>query len=348
MRSSPPTIRDVACLAGVSISTASNVLSGNRSAGAESRRLVMEAATRLSYQPNLLASALRRRRSRLVGVVVPDVTNVFFASLVHRIEELACAAGYEMVLVTSNEDLDQERSRIETLLARQIDGLIVIPCADQSLIAHFGGKPSRRLPPMVMLDRGFDMPGLDAVAVDNEIATYQAASHLLQAGHRNIAVLAPRIELANMRERVAGYRRALADSGCDRLERVVLGGTSLEGLRGAVEQELRRVDRPSAVIAMSNVAALGAVKAIRALDMEVPGDVSIVGFDDFDWMTVLRPYVTAVAQPIDAMAEAAWQCLAARLSQTGGAEPVKIKFACTLRVRESTGPCRNHWEVAAV
>ena len=98
---------------------------------------------------------------------------------------------------------------------------------------------------------------------------------------------------------------------------------------------------------MTNVAALGAVKAIRALDLDMPADVSLVGFDDFDWMTVLRPYVTAVAQPIETMADAAWDCLARRLAGEAVAEPVKLRFPCTLRARESTGSCHEKVEVAA-
>jgi LacI family transcriptional regulator len=342
-----PTIRDVAALAKVSIATASNVLSANRPTSSESRRRVLEATEALGYRRNVLASGLREKRSRLIGIVVPDVTNVFFASLVHRLEELASAAGYEIALVTSNEQLRQERTRIEALIARQIDGLIIIPCQDLSLIDHFDGRATRSRPPIVLLDRGFDIPGYDAVSVDNEAAAYEATSHLVGLGHQDIAALVPFVGLSNMRERIAGYRRALSEAGLVARARVAVGGASLEGLRGAIEQELRRVHRPSAVLAMSNVATLGAVKAVRALDMDIPGDVSIVSFDDFDWMTALRPYVTAVAQPIDAIAEAAWERLAARMGQDGPPAPSKTKFPCRLRVRESTGPFRRRSEVTA-
>jgi LacI family transcriptional regulator len=341
-----PTIVDVARAARVSPATASNVLTGSRATGVASKQRVLDAATALGYRPNALASGLRRKKSRLVGVLVPDVTNVFFAAVVHRLEEKASAAGYEIALITSNEEQAQERSRIQALIARQIDGLVVIPCSDQSLPGSLG-QAAQRLPPMVMLDRGFDSPGYDAVAVDNEAGARAAAEHLLGFGHRNIAVLAPRLELANIRERIDGFRHALSAAGCERSERIIVGGTTLEGLRGAIEQELRRSDRPSAIIAMSNVAVLGAVKAIRALDMEMPADISLVGFDDCDWMTVLRPYVTAVAQPIDEMADAAWACLAGRLSGETSTEPAKLRFPCTLRVRESTGRCPISAEVAA-
>jgi LacI family transcriptional regulator len=265
---------------------------------------------------------------------VPDLTNPFFGGLVHRIEELAAECDYQILLVGSNHDSRQEGARIQALLARRIDGLIVAPTRDDG--ASFGGLAAH-LPPTVLIDRAFALEGFDTVAADNEQACYRGCRHLLELGHRDIALLATSCKLANMRERVAGYRRALSEAGAWRRERLVLGGFSVEGCRGAIEQELRRAARPTAVFAASYDATLGAIKAIRALDLAFPEDVSLLGFDDSDWMTALRPYVSAIVQPIEEMAVKAWRLLIARLGGEGGA-PARVQLPCTLQIRESTRP----------
>jgi LacI family transcriptional regulator len=327
-----PTIRDVADRAGVATATVSNVLTGKRQVAEDRRRLVLEAVAALGYRPNHMAASLRRRHTRTVGIVVPDLTNPFFGSLVHRIEELAAERDYQILLVGSNHDGRQEGARIQALLARRIDGLIVASTRDDG--ASFGAFAAQ-LPPTVLVDRAFGLAGFDTVAADNAEACYRGCRHLLELGHRDIALLGTSSDLANMRERIAGYRRALAEAGAAPRERVVLGGFSIEGCRGAIEQELRRADRPSAVFAASYDATLGAIKAIRALDLAFPENVSLLGFDDSDWMTALRPYVSAIAQPIEKMAVKAWRLLIARLGGEDGA-PARILLPCTLQIREST------------
>ncbi len=339
-RAPAATIRDVAARAGVATATVSNVLTGQRHVAGDRRRLVLEAVDALGYQPNHLAASLRRKDSRTIGIVVPDLTNPFFAELVQRIEGLAAAGGFQILLVDSSNDVQREASRARALLARRIDGLILVPTRD-ALPAMNPSGPSLPLPATVLVDRGYGLAGFDAVQSDNADACYRGCGHLLQLGHRDIVFLVSTDVLANIRDRISGYRRALADAGLTGRERVVVGGASVESCRGAIEQELRRADRPSAVFAATYDATLGAIKAIRAVDLAFPEDVSLLGFNDFDWMTVLRPYVSTIGQPIDAMAASAWRLLCARLQ--GGADRsgnanARIRLPCTLQVRESTRP----------
>ena len=339
-RAPAATIRDVAARAGVATATVSNVLTGQRHVAGDRRRLVLEAVDALAYQPNHLAASLRRKDSRTIGIVVPDLTNPFFAELVQRIEGLAAAGGFQILLVDSSNDVQREASRARALLARRIDGLILVPTRD-ALPAMNPSGPSLPLPATVLVDRGYGLAGFDAVQSDNADACYRGCGHLLQLGHRDIVFLVSTDVLANIRDRISGYRRALADAGLTGRERVVVGGASVESCRGAIEQELRRADRPSAVFAATYDATLGAIKAIRAVDLAFPEDVSLLGFNDFDWMTVLRPYVSTIGQPIDAMAASAWRLLCARLQ--GGADRsgnanARIRLPCTLQVRESTRP----------
>ena len=343
----PPTIRDVATLAGVSAATASNVVNGNRPVGVESRERVVNAVSALGYRPNRLATALRARSSRLVGMVVPDITNVFFASLIHGIEEQAAESGYDLLLVSSGEDEAIERRRIEALIDRQIDGLLVVPATDGSILPLRDDGRAASMPPTVLLDRGFGALGFDTVGAECAAGAYAATRHLIELGHRDIAVLGHSLHQANIRARIAGYQRALDEASLGPRARLCVANHGLESLRGAIEQDLHRAERPTAIFALTNIAALAAVKAARGLGFDIPADISIVGFDDFDWMCALRPYLTTVAQPVEEFASCSWRLLMQRIS--GAAEPteIRIELPCTLKVRESTGPARSRLRAVA-
>lgn len=331
-----PTIQDVARLAKVAPATVSNVLNGSRPVAEIRKERVLAAVKALGYRPNALAASLRRKETRTIGIVVPDLTNPFFGALVHRIEELAAESDYQILLVSSNEDPKQEAARIRTLLDRRIDGLIVAPARDEvEAVSH----PIGALPPTVLVDRGFGLPGFDTIGADNVEAAYRGCKHLLELGHRDIALIAMDPKLANFADRIAGYRKALAEAGVGRRARVVTGGLDVESCRTAIERELRRPQRPTAIFAASYVATLGAIKAIRAVGLDLPGDVSLLGIDDADWMEALHPYISAVAQPVEQMAAEAWRLLNQRLGG-GTAKSARIRLPCTLHVRESTRPVK--------
>ena len=223
-------------------------------------------------------------------MVVPDITNVFFASLVHGVEALAERDGYDLLIVSTGEDAAKERRRVEALVARRIDGLIIVPVSDDSMAAPQRG--TRRLAPAARRCWSTGAPGrpdFDTVRADCEAGGYAAARHLIDLGHRDIAILAHSKRLDNVEQRIAGCRRALGEAGLDGRDRIIYGGHDLESLRCAIELELNRADRPTAIFALTNVCALASIKAARGLDLEIPGDVSIVGFDDFDWMSALAP-----------------------------------------------------------
>ena len=342
-----PTIRDVASRAGVSVATASNVVNGARPVGEASRRKVLEAIAALDYRLDRAASALRGRSTRLIGIVVPDITNVFFASLVHGVEALAERDGYDLLIVSTSEDAANERRRVEALAARRIDGLIVVPATDDSMSALRSGAGGSRLPPAVLIDRGGQACGFDTVRADCFAGGYDATRLLIGLGHRDILVLTHSRGLDNIEQRIAGCRRALGEVGLEGRDRIVYGGQDLESLRGAVETELDRADRPTAIFALTNVCALASIKAARGLGLGIPGDVSIVGFDDFDWMSALKPYLTTVAQPVGDFASTAWRLLVRRIGGDAEAGVERIELPCTLKVRESTGPARPRLKAVA-
>lgn len=330
----PVTIKDVAARAGVAPGTVSNVLTGRRPVAEPVRVSVLAAVQALDYRPNQLASGLRLKQTRSIGIVVPDLTNPFFASLVQHIELLAASHNFQILLMSSHEDHRHEESRIRALLARQIDGLFVIPTSDEVNVT-LSRLPG--CPPTILLDRASDSAGHDSVAADNAGVMEAASRYLVDLGHRDIVLLATAPGISNIQERVAGYRQGLARGGLAAAERIVMGGLGVDSCRAAIEQELRRADRPTAILATAYVATLGAIKAIRAVDLAFPEDISLLGFDDSDWMTALRPYVSTIEQPVAEIAERAWHMLEERLG--GSTEPSRhVRVRCSLRIRESTRP----------
>lgn len=340
-----PTIKQVAALAGVAPGTVSNVLTGRKLVAEPLKKLVLEAVAELDYRPNHLASSLRFGKTLSIGVVVPDLTNPFFSSVVNQLEILAAGDGFQTLLMSSHEQLGQEEERVRALIARQVDGLIISPSHDT--IAPSTGSTISGVP-TVLIDRAFGVEGFDTVAADNAAATLAGTRHLIELGHRRIVFLATAASLANIEERVEGYRQAMAEAGLQSFCNVIYGGLAIESCRAAIEQELRpsssQAERPTAIFASAHVATLGAAKAIRAIDLDFPKDVSLLGYDGSDWMTVLRPYVSAIEQPVAELARACWTLLRRRMSQKDAA-PEHRRVACVLRVREST--CRLQATTAA-
>ncbi len=332
----PPTIRDVAARAGVSPATVSNALSGLRGVTGDRRRAVLEAVAALGYKSNHMASSLRRGETRTVGIVVPNLGNELFAGLVRQWERIASQSGYEMLVVASGEDPGTEARRIESLIARRIDGLLVVAALDE-----FGSTPGFPvgLPSTVLVDRAFGHPKFDTVASGNFDAGYRGCKHLISLGHTDITMLISSTNHTHLRDRLDGYRRALTEAGLASRERVVLGGGTAEGCRSAIEQDLRRSDRPTAVFAATFYATVGAVKAINALDLAFPKEVSLLGFEHSEWMTAVRPYISTVAQSVDELATRSWETLRRRMNGEA-TELARVLLDYRFDFRKSTRPPR--------
>ncbi len=334
-KSKAPTIRDVAALAGVSTATVSHVVNSTGRASAKASEKVLNAIGALNFRPNGNAASLRSRKSKLVGLVVPSITNAFFARMASEFEQLAFAHGYEIAVITSHEDSERERNRILALMSRQLEGLIVYPASDKFIGR---GLDPHLLPPTIVMDRGLRIKGVDSVGLKNEEAGEMVLKELLSLGHRCIGVLLPNTDLAASRDRAIGISKTISTFDPHAECRVVTGGHAIDGARSAIEQELRRQDRITALVACTNVTTLGAIKAIQGLYLRMPEDISLIGFDDFEWMTALRPYVSAVAQPFKEFASKGWELLSARMS--GEALPRQhqhILLDGKLRIRESSG-----------
>lgn len=328
----PVTLADVARAAGTSPSTASRALSGRGYVSPVARQRLLSAADRLGYVPNASARTLKQRTSRVVGVVVSDLGNVFYASLAAAIEQTLRAARYQMVLLSDNSDRAQEIGGIRTFVAMRAAGVIMTPVSSEAatLLARHGIA-------VVEVDRQLARTPCDGVVIDNERGARDATAHLLTAGHRRIALLVAKTEWTSDAGRLRGYRAAHDEEGVAVDERLIVP----VGFHApdAEERIVRLLDeqRPTAIFAANNQLAEHAWRVLRRRGLRLPHDVSLVGFDDVPWMEMVDPGITAVAQPTDEMGRRAAELLLRR-AQDPLCPPVVERLEPALVVRASTAP----------
>lgn len=330
------TIRDVARLAGVSLATVSNVLNNSRSAAAETRERVLKAVEALGYAPHAAARSMRGQSSALIGLIVADITNSFFTSLVHAVERAAQARGYSVILCNSDEDLAREERHLLMLRTQRVDGIILAATGQRS--SGRAAAIARLRAPTVLVDRGLDEFGLDAVVLDNRRAALEATRHILSFGHRRVAMIGGPVAISTGAERLSGYREALLEAGLAPDPALVHDAGFREDPAYDATCALLALpvgQRPTALFAANSLIAIGVMRAVADSGLRCPEDVSVVSIDDFAWANAFRPRLTTVAQPIDAMGETAVRLLMARLDGSAPAEPRTEVMAPFLVVRDS-------------
>ena len=323
-------MNEVATEARVSLGTVSKVLNGNTSVAGELRERVLTACTRLKYQRNRIAASLRSRQTHTIGIIVPDIINTFYAALVEKLENLASSTGYTVMIVTTGEDPHRARQRIDVLRERQVDGLIVIPSLDGSEMLELAVGSEM---PCVVVDRIAAENPYPSVATDNFDAAYQGAKYLLSLGHRHIALAVNTPRLWNTHERMAGFERAVSEAKGKADVRIV--GMTVEEARISLEGLFRERDRPTALFTSNNLVTLGAVGALQNSHVDVPGEMSLLAFDDFEWLKLLQPGVSAIHQPVDQIAVEAWRLMSHQISGRPIANP-HVRAGGQLIIRQST------------
>lgn len=327
------TIRDVARLAGVSPATVSRVLNDNPEVGGVFRDRVKDAIAQLDYKPDGLARSLRRRATTVIGVIISDVTNPFFTGMVRAIEDVAQGVGYSAVLANADEDLAKEVRYLEVAAAERMAGVVLSPASSKH--TRIDVLAERGIP-VVTVDRKLHTADVDSVVVANRRAARQATEHLLSEGCRRIGFIAGPPETSTAADRLAGYRQALRAAGRPTdPSLVVRGDFRIEGGHDATMQLLNRPRRPDGLVVANNLMALGAMQCLIENDVSVPGDIAVVGFDDFAWATTLRPALTVVSQPIYDVGRQAAELVLRRI--TGEQFPPRqIVLPTTLMVRGSS------------
>lgn len=328
----PVSIRTVAARAGVSIATVSNVLNSRAKVGPDLTSRVRSAVEELGYVADGAASRLRSGKQALAGVVVPDLRNPFFASFVSTLEQAARRDGFDLLVVSCDNDPACEAERLQALRSWRPAGLIVIPC-DGALGARLPKGPAL---PVVVADRIAGDP-FDLVAVDNREAAGSMVRHLAGEGVRTCTVAGSTLDLGNVRERWEGARAAAGPG----LRLAMLEcGLDASASRRTLEHHLSGPHRPDAVFALDTVTTTLAFKTLSALGPAMARMTALAGFDDAEWMSLVTPGITAVCQPVDAMAEAAWAQLARRLAGDLS-PPAALRLPCGLQIRGSTLRCRG-------
>lgn len=329
------TVSDVAKKAGVSVSTASRVLSGRGYAAPETRQVVLEMAKELGFVPNRIAQSLRTQQTHLVGLLIGDVENPFYSAIASNVEWVTRASGYNVVLCNSDDDPEIEKELLELLQSMRVDGLIVTPTLKNRKTL---GNMLERGIVIVQIDRKVEGLEADAILVDNEGGARAAVEHLVTAGHTRIGILPGDLEVPTARERLTGYRRALVDQGIPIHEELVKPGSFQR--EHAIEDaaDLLEADPPpTAILAANNLLAEAALIAIAEAELTVPEDVSLVAFDDVPWMRVTRPPLTTVRQSVADMARSAAELLMRRLAGEDPITPSTIVFQPELVKRDSVG-----------
>nr|WP_218171567.1 LacI family DNA-binding transcriptional regulator [Pseudomonas gingeri] len=325
---------DVAKIARVSTSTVSHVLNGTRKVSPATVRAVELAIEQLGYIPNTLARSLARSRTHTIGVAISALSNHYFSETVHAIETECAKHGIMMLFVDTHDDPEQELRVVKALHHRRVDGILLAPSSGSRALALDYLLENEI--PAVLVDR-LVTAGFDQVGVENRRSTEELVRHLIDHGHRRIGFIAGRPGFSTTDERVEGYQAALDKAGLS-FDRALLvnGGSNSEPARLATAQLLALQSPPTAIMAANNLMTLGAMHALRDAQVEVPGQMALVGFDDFDWADFFVPRLTLIAQPVKALGAEAVNLLLKRI-ETPEAQRQTVHLAPTLRIRNSCG-----------
>lgn len=330
-------IRDIAKRAGTSVSAVSRAMNNTGYVSDTLRARIEAAVKELNYHPNAGARALRSGRSGLVGVLAPTLDVAFFAHLAQRIERRLFSEGYQAVICSTSEDVEHEAAYLRMLASKQVDGL---------LVAAVGGDGtgfralSESGAPIVAIDRVLE--GIDAtfVGADHVAGGRMAADHVLSLGHRAIGVVGAPAHSAPVRLRAQGMRARLAEAGLDAPRQALGPIHSVDACEGLAETLLRGPDAPGAILATSDLAAIGVMRAARRLGLRLPQDLSVTGFDDIPAAQYVWPELTTIAQPVDALAERSVDLLIKKIKTRDASRQDDIILPVRLIPRGSTAPAR--------
>lgn len=327
------TIREVAESAGVSYATVSHVINNTRVVSQETRERVLAAMSALDYRPNALARSLRQGKTNTLGLVLPDSANPFFAEISRSIEDEAFKKGYSVFLCNTELDTQRELFYVDVLSKKQVDGIIFVAAGDQADSLNY--LVQRNLP-VVMIDRDVPNVEVDAVLTDHQLGGYLATRHLLELGHTRIACIAGPSTITPSAERMIGYRNALEKAGLAYDESLVLRGDyhAQSGLE-ITHTILQMKPRPTAIFALNDLMALGALRAAAEAGCSVPGELAIVGYDDLELAHFTNPPLTTIAQPKKEIGAQAVRLLIDRMSQKSR-PPSRLVLPPRLIVRRSS------------
>lgn len=328
------TIYDVAREANVSMATVSRVVNGNPNVKPTTRKKVMEVIDRLGYRPNAVARGLASKKTTTVGVIIPDISNVIFAELARGIEDIATMYNYNIILSNSDQNHDKELRLFNTMLGKQVDGLVFMGGnITQELVAEFEKSPV----PIVLAGSMEESGKIASVNIDHEQAVYDVVTNLVEKGHKEIAVvIGPLHEPINSEKKLAGYRRALSEAGIEYREDLIVEGdyTYDSGIE-AFDKLLEAEKRPTAIFVGSDEMALGVVHGAQDKGFVIPDDFEVITSDNTRLSLMVRPQLTTIVQPLYDIGAVAMRLLTKLMNKEPVTEDIVV-LPHRIETRDST------------
>ena len=298
------TIKEVAKLAGVSVSTVSRTISGNAYVEEEKRQKVMRAITTLNYKPNQMARGLRAGKTYTLALMIPDINSLYYPMIMRSIEQEVSKKDYALILCNNSENLEVEKKNLEMLMQRKVDGIFCMSVSDD--IKHL--ITASHEVPVVLLNRDFE--DICCVSYDNEDGAYKMVKYLLEQGHRKIAGVFGDFRIQRYRTRYDGCKRAMEEYGIpDYKKYFIYDVTTTDEAYLRTMDMLERKDKPTAFFASLDIVAIGIYSAVYKSGLSIPRDISVVGYDNIDISNYLTPPLTTYNASTGKMAQEAVRCM---------------------------------------
>jgi DNA-binding LacI/PurR family transcriptional regulator len=331
-----PTIREIASKAGLSIATVSYVFSGARKVPDKTAARVRAAAIDLGYIPNRIAKSLRALNTRIIGILVPDIRNPFFPSIMDAIKRYIAPKNYEVLVASSDEKVSEQNRVLDSFLQYHVAGAIVVSAASDGEVDNRLQAFQKRAP-VVLVDRNVKALSCPKVLLRNASSARKLVELLAEYGHSQIGIIAPPAALSIGRERVSGYTRALHELGIRVRPELIFVGNMFPTSGERAAEYFAMMDsksRPTAIVSCSDVMTIGLFRGLARLSVRVPRDISVVSFDDTDYFPLMNPAITCISQPIESFGKYAAELLVSAIENVSKETPT-IKLNGTLIVRNS-------------
>ncbi|MBM3713665.1 MAG: LacI family transcriptional regulator [Actinobacteria bacterium] len=331
------TIKDIARKAKVSTSTVSHVINGTHYVSEGLMNRIIEAMEEENYHPNLIVRGLRSKRTNTVGLILPEISDLFLSELARLIETLLANEGYQMIISNSEDDINKELESVRTLYKKMIDGILILPTTCCKINIE---ELKEQNIPVIFIDREISYINTDVVKIDNVKGCYKATEYLIGLGHHDICYIGKNLGTSTSIERENGFKKAINDYGLSMRKEFLIkaGGTTYENSRKALADLLNNYKYlPTAVVTEDDKMAIGAIRAINDFKLKIPDDISIIGFDDNMIDEFLVPRLSTVKCPMAGMAETVVKILIDKIKNNNLDNIKKVILEPVLVIRESTG-----------
>jgi DNA-binding LacI/PurR family transcriptional regulator len=330
------TLKDIAEHLNISVSTVSRVVNNKDRVDPQTRKRVLNALEEFQYRPNEVARSLKRKTSKAIGIVVPDISNVFFSTVIKGVESVARQYGYSVIVCNSDESREIEDEYTDLLLQKQVSALIIATVGgnmDFFKLYKRAGVPVVFIDNIPKMDSNFDF-----VAIDNIKASYKLVEHLVKLGHKEIAIITGSLNETTALERLQGWENCLKDNNITiRKEWIATGDFKQQSGYNSMQRLLNGRKVPTAVFAANNFLSYGAIRAILDANLRIPEDIALVGFDAVDLTGLVRPRITSVIQPAEEIGVIAGEIIMRKINNNKTAVFEKVILEPQLVIKESCG-----------